>query len=293
MLPGRALPDPGRALRHAIRQDDDQKVSQIITWLLKQVPLDPSGLPRNQLSECSVIRGASDPNSDGLSFTVNDSTHVVKSIHRPDEVPTLGVGDRIVYVHGELLTRPLQEAIAPESVAELSVWKRAAMTALRARLARGTLHDALLETAQSASEHASSSIAARLLKAKASVAHCDQNAFSALHWAARRGQRALVGLLLEAGAPIEGTSKAKHTPLQLAVIGAHGATTRALLAAGANARARCDGRQLIHLGALAPCAEMAELLIDPAVPTGGRQDLNARSTHGWTALFLAAYADAG
>ena len=116
--------------------------------------------------------------------------------------------------------------------------------------------------------------------------HRDETGLSALHWAAHRGQRALLELLLDAGAPIEGTAAARHTPLQLGVIGAQGATVRRLLAAGANTRARSEGRELIHLAALSACEGLAELLVDPAVPTGGRQDLDARSSHGWTALFL-------
>ena len=44
---------------------------------------------------------------------------------------SLGVGDRIVLCDGAPLTGPLREAIAPDSVGQLGVWKRAAMAALQ------------------------------------------------------------------------------------------------------------------------------------------------------------------
>lgn len=294
-LPARRPTDPARAMRHAVRCSDPEKVASLIDFLLKKVPLqwhEQAG-PTFELASVSIIRAAADTEDDGFAFELNEKTHVINAIRRADEVPTVAVGDRVVLVDNKPLgDRLLQEAVAPESVCVLGVWKRQAMAALRAKLARDTLRRALVETARFAKHEPSAcTITAHLLRAHASPAYRDEQHFSALHWAAHRGQVQLCELLLQAGAPLEGTTAAPHTPLQLAVMGAHGTLVRSLLAAAADPHAACDdGRRLLHLAALAPCADLVEVLLDPS-PSGGRQDLNAHSRHGWTALFLAAGAD--
>ena len=233
-----------QALRTAVRQSDDAKVALLIDFLLKQVPLQ--WVSNEEVGEqgddfalvtISIIRGTGDGVDDnGLAFETHEKTHIVHTIRRADEVPALAIGDRVVLVDHEPLDRPLLAAVAPESVCTLGVWKRAAMATLRAKLARNTLCDALVETARYAEhEPAACAITARLLRARVSLAYCDERHFTALHWAAHRGQLALCELLLEAGAPLEGKSRkvAAHTPLQLAVMGAHGAVVRLLLAARA------------------------------------------------------------
>ena len=302
MRPDEPLParraDPARAMRHAVRSSDSEKVASLIDFLLKKVPLqwvppEQAG-PTFELASVSIIRGAADTEDDGFAFELNEKTHVINAIHRADEVPNIFVGDRVVLVDNKPLGDygSLQVAVAPESVCVLGVWKRQAMAALRAKLARGMLLRALVETARFAKHEPSAcTITARLLRAHASPAYRDELHFSALHWAAHRGQAQLCELLLQAGAPLEGTTAAPHTPLQLAVMGAHGKLVRSLIAAAADPHAACDdGRRLLHLAALAPCADLVEILLDPS-PSGGRQDLNAHSRHGWTALFLAAGAD--
>jgi ankyrin repeat protein len=61
--------------------------------------------------------------------------------------------------------------------------------------------------------------------------------FSVLHHAARRGDLAVVELLLAAGANVDRRSWDGSTPLHEAAVGGHLEVVRALLAAGADTRA--------------------------------------------------------
>jgi hypothetical protein len=273
------LRDPARALRAAVRQDDEAKVGALINWLLKRVPLVWNDEETRGLVSVSIIRGAVDASTDGFAFEV-DEDHVVCHVRRREELPNLGVGDQIVAVNGRPLDGPLREAVAPESVGTLGVWKRGAMAATRARLARATLDDALLEAAQHASEPAACRIADRLLAVRASVHQHDEHGLSALHWAAYRGKLELVSMLVAAGASLDGPTPPPpavapppargvggtlprghaHTPLQLAVIAGQASVARALLAARADPFVPCaGGRQLLHLAALGPCSSLVEL----------------------------------
>ena len=291
------LRDPARALRLAVRAGDDAKVAALVDWLLKTVPLAWPGDDKAPLISMSVIRREVDASSDGFAFRIDESNGIVRAIFRQDEVPQLGVGDRIVKINEREhdFEQSLDKVVLPESLATLGVWKRNAMRAARFRLARDCINDALLEVAQSRGEEAvACRMAERLLAARANIRHSDESRLSALHWAAYLGKLALCELLLERGAPIEGNagSPAKHTPLQLSVIGGHGAVLRALLCAKADPFATCSGgRQLIHLAALGPCTDLVEMLVDPSAQSGGRQNLDALSEHGWSALFLAAADD--
>ena len=305
--------DPALALRLAVRSNDVAKVQALLEFLLRRVPLtyNPNSkvVAGDGLLTVSIIRGEVDSSTDGLPIQL-DSSHIVRGILRADDALGLSVGDRIVLVDDAPLQAPLTEVVAPESVAVLKVWKRGAMAGTRARLARNTIDSALLEAAmapgegqQSVYAHAGEGherdativIVDKLLRARASVRTHDEHGWSPLHHAAYRGKAALCAFLLERGAPIEGPSAnppAEYTPLQLAVIGGHGALVRRLLVAQADPFATATGgRQLIHLAALAPCAELVELLCDPSPSDGGRQKLDTLSGHGWSALFLAAGAD--
>jgi ankyrin repeat protein len=145
---------------------------------------------------------------------------------------------------------------------------------------------------------------------RASVTHVDSGGMTALHWAARRGLVELVEVLLNADAPIEGTDvrcstahtarfrvatpqlhflvrcnwqHSKHSPLQMAVMGGQPRVVDRLLRADGDPHAlAADGRQLIHIAALAPCADLVEMLVKRA-----KQQLGALSPHGWSPLFLA------
>ena len=298
------LRDPARALRHAVRANDEARVVALIDWLLKKVPLAFSeDNAAAKLISATVIRSLPDgTTSDGFAFGLNPATQTITAIHNHDEVPQLGVGDKIVMVNGTPLAQetPLRELIPPESVATLGVWKRAAMALQRSKLARSAIDDAFLEAAISATEPAACRIAERLLRARASLKVCDEKGLTALHWAAYRGKLSLCELLLDAGSPVDGIlpvgggrpTLAEHTPLQLAVMGGHGPVVKALLTAKADpfAPAR-GGRQLIHLAALGKCEDLVDLLLDPDPEGGGRQKLDALSEHGWSALFLAAADD--
>ena len=117
-----------------MRKDDDAKAAKLIDWLLKSVPLVwVEGAEGHQTVTASIIRGAADDaaNGAGFAFDADDATHVVRKVHRAEEVPALSVGDLIVRVDGSPLQRPLREAVEPESVSVLDVWKKGAMAALR------------------------------------------------------------------------------------------------------------------------------------------------------------------
>ena len=79
-----------------------------------------------------------------------------------------------------------------------------------------------------------------------------------------------------------GSELAKHTPLQMAVMGGRPRVVARLLDAKADPQAAsADGRQLIHIAALAPCEGLVEMLVKR-----GAQQLGALSPHGWSPLFL-------
>jgi len=287
--------DPARALRLAVRHNEKSKVSSLVDWMLKRVPLIyVEG--KHAIETVTVIRGSPEPGDDGFAFEV-DASNVIRSIRRAHEMPSLGGGDRVVVVDGKELTVPLREAVNTESVASLGVWKRAAMASIRRQLAREALDDALLETGKCAADPWASDIAGLLLHVRASVRHTDANGLSPLHWAAHRGQADLTSLLLRSGAPVDGSEAvdgvgAKHTPLRMAVMGGHLSTVSLLLDNGADPALRTDdGRQLIHLAALGPCeGVLCEGLVELLVKRG-RQQPGALSQHGWSPLFLAAGAD--
>ena len=287
---------PVAALHAAVRHSDEARTATVITHMLRTFPLHwtleaASADSDFTLTSISVIRSQSSNDDDGFAFALHNGSHTVTAVLRADEVPQLAVGDRVVTVNGFMLSGPLREAVAAESVATLGVWKKSAMTKVRAKLARAPLEEALIAAAQYATEPAASRIVSRLLGARVAPGCRGAHGRTALHWAAARGELALCTLLIDARAAIDGTRHAAHTPLQLAVIGGHGAVVRTMLMAKADAQATCEGgRQLIHLAALGPCADIVELLLEPS-EGGGKQNLDARSTHGWSPLFLAASAD--
>jgi hypothetical protein len=159
--------DPARALRLAVRHNEKSKVSSLVDWMLKRVPLIyVEG--KHAIETVTVIRGSPEPGDDGFAFEV-DASNVIRSIRRAHEMPSLGGGDRVVVVDGKELTVPLREAVNTESVASLGVWKRAAMASIRRQLAREALDDALLETGKCAADPWASDIAGLLLHVRASV----------------------------------------------------------------------------------------------------------------------------
>ena len=285
--------DPARALRVAVRRNDADKSAKIVDWLLDEVPLlwDEQSHPTVKMR---VVRGPVGPANDGLAFELDDATHAVTRVRQPDAVAKLSRGDRVVMVDGAPLARPLREVIEPESVAELAVWKRAAMATCRRRLAQRALDAALVEAGRCGSGPAASLVVASLLRASASPAHRDAAGLGALEWAARRGESDVVDQLLRAGVDVDGAAAVKkppYTALQLAVMGGRAAAARALLEARADPAVRAEGRQLIHLAALAPSPpELLQLLLMGG-DDGAEQSVSATTSSGWTPLFLAVGAD--
>ena len=137
------LLDPARALRRGVRSKEEAKVERLIEWLLWEVPL--MWEPHDHSVSCRIIRGAASALDDGFAFEFDEQTHTILSIHRADEVPVLGVGDKIATVDGRPISAPLHQVVKPESVAELGIWKMGAMKTCRKRLARASLSEALIE----------------------------------------------------------------------------------------------------------------------------------------------------
>jgi ankyrin repeat protein len=82
-------------------------------------------------------------------------------------------------------------------------------------------------------------VAKRLIAAKADVGARDDDDYTALHWAALRGNKALAALLMESGAEVNATDKTYlATPLHLAVRAGHAAAVEALLAGNADIKAK-------------------------------------------------------
>lgn len=87
---------------------------------------------------------------------------------------------------------------------------------------------------------------------------------TALHWAAERGDEALVRLLLDAGAEASATTRnGNYTPLHLAARSGDAVIVKALLDAGADVTARTStgGALAIHMAAAATSAEAIEALV--------------------------------
>ena len=141
------LQDPARALRLAIRNYDEPKVARLTDWLLNGVPLQWD--EQYPLARCRVIRGRVAPGDDGFAFALDKATGVVTEVRRPDEVSQMSKGDRVVTVDGVPLGAvPLGEAVEPESVVEVGLWRGGEMAALRRRLAQRSLDDGVVEVAK-------------------------------------------------------------------------------------------------------------------------------------------------
>ena len=141
------LQDPARALRLAIRNYDEPKVARLTDWLLNGVPLQWD--EQFPLARCRVIRGRVAPGDDGFAFALDKATGVVTEVRRPDEVSQMSKGDRVVTVDGVPLGAvPLGEAVEPESVVQVGLWRGGEMAALRRRLAQRSLDDGVVEVAK-------------------------------------------------------------------------------------------------------------------------------------------------
>ena len=118
------------------------------------------------------------------------------------------------------------------------------------------------------------------------AAHGD--GMTGLHWAAHHGAPEIVGLLLDAGADIEMTTRlGGHTPLHVASRAGQASTVSVLLGAGAAANARTTtGATPLHFAAAAGNVDTVTALLDHGA------DANAREpVWGQTPLMFAAAAD--
>ncbi len=117
------------------------------------------------------------------------------------------------------------------------------------------------------------------------AAHGD--GFTALHWAVQQGDGEIVALLLDAGADVEARTRlGSHTPLHVASRSARTAALRALLAAGADARAvTTTGATALHFAAAAGGPETVAALLDHGADADAREPV-----WGQTPLMFAAAA---
>jgi ankyrin repeat protein len=127
-----------------------------------------------------------------------------------------------------------------------------------------------------------------LLAAKADVNEPQGDGTTALHWAAYNDDRELADLLIRAGASVDAvTRNGALTPLMVGATNGSSAVVQALLAAGANARARAtDGATPLMTAAASGSAEAVGLLLDHGA------DVNATDhARGQTPLMFAAAAN--
>ena len=145
-------------------------------------------------------------------------------------------------------------------------------TAVRAGAVAGPVapaSGALLEAARGGDAGAVRGLLAR----GADVNRAAGDGMTALHWAAERGQRDVVALLLAAGAqPSAVTRLGGYQPLHLAARGGHADVVTALLGAHAQASATTTtGATALHFAAAAGNAAAATALIDAGATVDARE----------------------
>src|SRR5688500_8074176 len=96
---------------------------------------------------------------------------------------------------------------------------------------------------------------------------------TALHWAAERGDSAMIAVLLRAQANVRAVTRiGDYTPLHIAAKSGHPAVVRALLDAGSDARALTStGATALHFAAAAGNAASVEALIARGSDVTARQ----------------------
>ena len=125
-----------------------------------------------------------------------------------------------------------------------------------------------------------------LLKDGADVNAAQGDGMTALHWAAEAGDVEMVGMLLYAGAALEGVTRlGDYTPLHLASKAGKEWVVTGLLEAGANpvARTTTGGITPLHFAAVSGSAESIEMLLAHGAAVDAKE-----SVRGQTPLMLAA-----
>jgi uncharacterized protein len=124
-----------------------------------------------------------------------------------------------------------------------------------------------------------------LIAQKSDVNVARPDGMTALHWAARRGDVAMVQALIQAGAHVEAPTRiGAYTPLHVAARGGHAAVVRALLGAAAHARATTTSQATpLHLAAGSGSADAVTALLDRGASVNALE-----SSWGQTPLIFAA-----
>ena len=111
------------------------------------------------------------------------------------------------------------------------------------------------------------------LRSGADVNAAQADGFTALHWAAKTGNREVAEVLIAAGADIRATTRlGSHMPLHVAVATGKAEVAEALLEAGAPADAMTStGAQPLHLAAAAGVPEAVVSLLAHGAPVDARE----------------------
>jgi len=127
-----------------------------------------------------------------------------------------------------------------------------------------------------------------LLKQGADANAAQADGLTALHWAAARGEAALVRMLVFAGARLETTTRnGSFTPLHLAAQAGRGTAVRALLEAGANANAvtSSGGAAPLHLAAQQGNVEAVNALLEFKAKVDATEAAYAQTPLMWAATY--------
>jgi ankyrin repeat protein len=121
------------------------------------------------------------------------------------------------------------------------------------------------------------------------VAHADPNAANAcgtaLHFAARTGQKEIVEILLRAGAKVDARDANGRTPLNYAILDLHDNVTKVLLDAGANPSSKdIFGWTPLHDAAKYGLEGLAKMLLEKN-PVVDSQDRNGQTPLHQTAIY--------